>query len=319
MRYLTRILSLTACTVALAAPSGSSAQSGNPTLGKVLYNNNCAVCHSTAPNIIGGARLGANDPIRITNAINGGIPAMANSYTFLTPTNIGDIATYIGVALGVSPPPTPDTQAPTVPTGLTATVVSSSAINLAWTASSDNVGVTGYTFFANFTALGTVPSAGTSVTGLAASTTYSFTVAACDAAGNCSTQSAPVSATTLSTAQPTGDFTGAWYNASESGWGLSVVRGPLSGLYGIIMYHYNQSASPTWYFMSGGSFNGNVYSAPVTLYSGPWFGLSSFSPPATNTNVGTATINFTSATTATITYSISGTTVSNKTITKLDF
>ena len=117
-------------------------------------------------------------------------------------------------------------------------------------------------------------------------------------------------------AQP--DYSGAWSNASESGWGLSVVRGPNSGLYGIIMYHYNQSANPTWYFMSGGSFSGIVYSAPITLYSGPWFGLSSFSPPATNTNVGTATINFTSATTATITYTISGTTVS-KSITKLIF
>ncbi len=318
MFFLTRILCLAACIVALAVPIGSWAQSGNPALGQVLFNNNCAVCHGTAPNIVGGARLGANNPTRISNAINGVVPQMA-IYSFLTPTNIADIAVYIGVALGVSPPPSPDTQAPTVPTGLTATVVSSSAINLAWTPSTDNVGVTGYTFFANFTTLGTVSSAGTSVTGLAASTTYSFTVAACDAAGNCSPQSAPVSATTFAAAQPTVDYTGAWYNASESGWGLSVVRGPISGLYGIIMYHYNQTSNPTWYFMAGGSFNGNVYSAPVTLYSGPFFG-GPFNPAqVTAPVVGSATINFTSATTAIITYTISGTTVNNKSITKLDF
>jgi lysyl endopeptidase len=116
-------------------------------------------------------------------------------------------------------------------------------------------------------------------------------------------------------AQP--DYTGAWYNTSESGWGLSVIRGP-SGLYGIIMYHYNQSANPTWYGMSGGSFNGNVYSAPVTFYSGPWFGLSSFSPLPNPVPVGTASINFTSATTATISYTISGITVT-KNIAKLEF
>jgi len=318
MRYLTRILSLGACTIALAAPLGAWAQSGNSVLGQVLYNNNCAVCHGTAPNIVGGARLGANDPTRIANAIKGVVPQMA-IYSFLTPTNIADIAAYIGVVLGVSPPPTPDTQAPTVPTGLTATVVSSSVINLAWAPSTDNVGVTGYTYFANFTTLGTVSSAGTSVTGLAASTTYSFTVAACDAAGNCSTQSAPVSATTFAAAQPTIDYTGAWYHASESGWGLSVIRGPLSGLYGIIMYHYNQSANPTWYFMAGGSFNGNTYSAPITMYSGPFFGGPFNSAQVTAPVVGSATINFTSATTATLSYTISGTTVSNKSITKLDF
>ena len=37
----------------------------------------------------------------------------------------------------------PDTQAPSVPAGLSATPVSATQINLAWTASTDNVGVTG--------------------------------------------------------------------------------------------------------------------------------------------------------------------------------
>ena len=115
------------------------------------------------------------------------------------------------------------------------------------------------------------------------------------------------------------DYTGAWYNASESGWGLSVIRGPSTGLYGIIMYHYNQSASPTWYYMSGGSFSGNTYSAPITLYSGPWFGLSSFSPPATTTTVGSATINFTSDTTGVLTYTITGAAQVTRNITKLQF
>ena len=198
-------------------------------------------------------------------------------------------------------------------------MVSANAINLAWTASTDNVGVTGYTYFANFTALGSAPGPAACVTGLAASTTYAFSVSACDAAGNCSAQSAPVSATTFATTLPAGDFTGAWYNAGESGWGLSAIRGPISGLYGIIMYHYNQSNSPTWYFMSGGSFNGNIYSVPVTLYSGPFFG-GTFNPSLVSSSVvGSATINFTSNTTATISYTISGKTVSNKCISKLDF
>src|SRR3989475_12821830 len=39
---------------------------------------------------------------------------------------------------------TPDTPPPTAPSNLTATAASSSQINLAWTASSDDVGVAGY-------------------------------------------------------------------------------------------------------------------------------------------------------------------------------
>ena len=40
-----------------------------------------------------------------------------------------------------------DTAAPSIPTGLTATAISSSQINLSWTASTDNVAVTGYQVF----------------------------------------------------------------------------------------------------------------------------------------------------------------------------
>lgn len=115
------------------------------------------------------------------------------------------------------------------------------------------------------------------------------------------------------------DYTGAWGNDTESGWGLSVVRGGISGLYGIIMYHYNQSSTPSWYFMSGGSFNGNVYSADVLQFSGPFFG-GTFNPLlVTHSAAGSASINFTSATTATLSYTINGTTVSNKSLTKTQF
>jgi len=48
-----------------------------------------------------------------------------------------------------------DTVPPTVPTNLTATAISSTQINLAWTASTDNVGVTGYQIFRNGVQVGT--------------------------------------------------------------------------------------------------------------------------------------------------------------------
>ncbi|OXM85458.1 hypothetical protein CF651_15455 [Paenibacillus rigui] len=90
----------------------------------------------------------------------------------------------------------PDTTAPTAPAGLTATAVSSSQIQLGWTASNDNVGVTGYDVYRGGTLIGTAATAAYTDTGLAASTAYSYTVKAKDAAGNVSAASNTASATT---------------------------------------------------------------------------------------------------------------------------
>ncbi len=89
-----------------------------------------------------------------------------------------------------------DTQAPTTPTGLAATVASATQINLSWNASTDNVGVTGYTVYRNGSLAGTSTKTSYSDTGLSPSTTYRYTVAAYDAAGNTSGQCSQVSATT---------------------------------------------------------------------------------------------------------------------------
>jgi chitodextrinase len=101
-------------------------------------------------------------------------------------------------------PPTSDTQQPSTPQNLVATAVSSSQINLSWTASTDNVGVTGYKVFRGGTQVGT-PSGTTysDSTGLTPSTLYTYTVAAVDAAGNNSLQSGSASATTQAGPTPT--------------------------------------------------------------------------------------------------------------------
>src|SRR5256886_1195121 len=101
------------------------------------------------------------------------------------------------VTVTVSNGPPPDTTPPSVPTGLRATAVSSSRINLSWAASSDNVGVSGYRVYRNGTQIATTGTTFFASTGLSPSTTYSYAVAAFDAAGNLSARSSPASATTL--------------------------------------------------------------------------------------------------------------------------
>src|SRR5215471_18829454 len=96
-----------------------------------------------------------------------------------------------------------DTTPPTAPTNLKASVISSSQINLTWTASMDNVGVTNYKVFRNGVQAGQNLNPSFNNTGLTANTTYTYYVIAYDAAGNASPQSASVSATTAGSATTT--------------------------------------------------------------------------------------------------------------------
>src|SRR5262249_4027744 len=94
------------------------------------------------------------------------------------------------------PPPTADTSPPSVPTGVAATAVSGTQINLSWLASTDNVGVSGYKVFRNGTQVGTATITSYQDAGLSGGSTYGYTVAAYDAAGNASAPSSSVSVTT---------------------------------------------------------------------------------------------------------------------------
>ncbi|WP_035803766.1 glycoside hydrolase family 6 protein [Kitasatospora mediocidica] len=89
-----------------------------------------------------------------------------------------------------------DTTPPSSPTGLSVTGTTASSVSLSWTASTDNVGVTGYDVYRNATKVATSTTTGYTDSGLTAATAYQYTVTAHDAAGNVSTASAAVTATT---------------------------------------------------------------------------------------------------------------------------
>jgi len=98
-----------------------------------------------------------------------------------------------------STPPAPDTTAPTVPIHLTAVAASDTRVSLRWRASTDNVGVTTYSINRNGALLATTTTATTvySDTTCTANTTYTYSVAARDAAGNVSQFSSGAVTTTL--------------------------------------------------------------------------------------------------------------------------
>ncbi|WP_417939039.1 M4 family metallopeptidase [Flavobacterium sp. RS13.1] len=90
-----------------------------------------------------------------------------------------------------------DTTAPTAPTALVASGTTATTTNLSWTASTDNVAVTGYDIYQGTTLKGSSTTTTYAVTGLTASTAYTFSVKAKDAAGNISASSSTVNVTTL--------------------------------------------------------------------------------------------------------------------------
>lgn len=91
-----------------------------------------------------------------------------------------------------------DVTAPSAPTGLTASGTTQTSTNLSWTASTDNIAVTGYEVYQGTTLKATVTTTTYAVTGLTAATAYTFSVKAKDAAGNTSASSNTVNVTTLS-------------------------------------------------------------------------------------------------------------------------
>ncbi|HZF25870.1 MAG TPA: fibronectin type III domain-containing protein, partial [Steroidobacteraceae bacterium] len=130
-------------------------------------------------------------------------PASTYVYRVRATDSGGNLSPYSATASATT---SADTQPPTTPGGITASAISSSQIGLAWTAATDNVGVTGYRIEScvgagctNFAQIGTSASTSFSATGLTAATTYLYRVRATDAAGNLSSYSGTASATTAAT------------------------------------------------------------------------------------------------------------------------
>jgi chitodextrinase len=113
-------------------------------------------------------------------------------------------ASASSAAVSVRTLTSPDRKPPSTPTGVQAMSAGTSAIQLSWTPSTDNVGVTHYRVYRGAGFVGTATVTAYVDSGLAPATTYSYTVVAVDAAGNRSRHSAARSATTdpLTTTPP---------------------------------------------------------------------------------------------------------------------
>jgi chitodextrinase len=121
-------------------------------------------------------------------------PATTHTYAVSAYDAAGNASALSSPAVGAT---LPDTTPPSVPTGLAAVAVSARRIDLAWSASTDDVGVTDYDVYRGDVRLAVVGAPAYSDDDLDPRTSYTYTVAARDAAGNLSGRSLPASATTF--------------------------------------------------------------------------------------------------------------------------
>lgn len=128
-----------------------------------------------------------------------------------------------------------DTTPPSVPTNLVATPISMDQIDLAWDASTDDTGISGYQVFRDAIQIATTSNLTYVDTGLMASTTYTYYITAFDASSNFSASSSPVATTTYATPTPPVN------QASGSQQGSIVHLGELTALevipsqYGVVI------------------------------------------------------------------------------------
>ena len=135
------------------------------------------------------------------NTYGGGADAtvITEESTAATAANMVGAFTSTGLAWETLLIPSPDKTAPQVPAAPSLVAVSQTAATLTWTPTTDNVGVAAYNIFRNGAIVATVNTPLTySDLNLTSNTKYSYTLAAFDAPGNVSPQSAPLSVTTFS-------------------------------------------------------------------------------------------------------------------------
>src|SRR5580704_15939693 len=185
------------CTTAPSAPTGLAA-SGTTSSGTNLSWNavtppaNCTISSYTI--LQNGTSIGTASGT--TFAVGGLSPS--TSYTFTVKATDAAGTSAASSPVNVTTLSSSCTTKPSAPTGLAASGTTSSGTNLNWSAVTPpaNCTISSYTILQNGTSIGTATGTSFAVSGLAASTTYTFTVEATDAAGT-SAASGAVNVTTL--------------------------------------------------------------------------------------------------------------------------
>ena len=177
------------------AATSRSARRTPPRSASVSLIRTAAVTHSfdESTRRVSLSFTASNGTLNVQAPANGGDAPPGNYMLFIVNSNgVPSVASWVHLPA----PYTEDAIPPSAPSGLTATATSSSSVSLSWTASTDNVGVTGYNILRNGVQIGTSTTTSYTDNTVASNTPYTYTVTAYDAAGNVSTPSNSATVTT---------------------------------------------------------------------------------------------------------------------------
>ena len=119
-------------------------------------------------------------------------------------------------------------------------------------------------------------------------------------------QAYPALAQYLGTPTTLVDYTDLWWNPNESGWGLNLIQHASRNIFGV-WYTYRQDGKAVWYVIPGGTWiSDNVFRGDVYITSGPAANGAFDTTRVTVSPVGSAVITFTTPTSGTFAYTISG-------------
>jgi chitodextrinase len=164
-----------------------------------------------------------------------------------------------------------DTSAPSAPTGLSEIAGTATSVSLGWNASTDNVGVAGYSVYRNGVLVSTSSGTSYTVAGLSCATSYTFSVDAYDTAGNHSAQVALSAATaacgdTVAPSAPSGlKATGATGSSVSFSWAASSDNVGVAG-YGVYRGGSLAASTTATNYTLGGLSCGTTYSIGVDAY-----------------------------------------------------
>jgi chitodextrinase len=158
--------------------------------------------------------------------------AAATSYSYrVSAYDAAGNTSAASTAVTVMTPQVADTTAPSAPANAAATAISTSQINVTWSASTDNVGVAGYDVYrstpgADPAKVASVTTTSLGDTNLRASTQYSYYVIARDGNGNVSAKSATATATTQAVVTPPPSDGGGDTPTPQT---TGIIRGKVTG------------------------------------------------------------------------------------------
>ena len=163
----------------------------------------------------------------------------------------------------------PDTTAPSIPTAPTVSTSSSTGVTLAWTPSTDNIGVAGYNVYRNGVVVYQVAMPNIYDTPLTPGATYTYNLSAFDAQGNVSAQSAPLTVTLIDLSPPTVPTGEAVSSVTQNS--VSLTWAPSTGGGGIGGYRVLKGSSPATMQIVASNVPGASYLdshvTPATNYS----------------------------------------------------